>query len=249
MNTYNLLIQIKELLANQDVELEILELYHYDIKDCIGCDCCILNGKCVLPDDVSQIMDTLTRADGIILASPVYLQQVSGKMKIFFGRTCRWYHRPELVGKPVLSVATTKGSGLKATLSYMENVAAQWGAITAGAVGRTIFTLQKPVSKKELTRFIRLLNAPCSYSPTLNQLIGFEVQKSLAQYLNGLDTAYWESHGWMNKPYFFHCKVNPGKRVISGTVGQIMRKNMGKGPALDAVQQQEQQKSEARENI
>lgn len=228
VNTYKLLLQIKDLLAENNTELEIIELYKYDIKDCIGCDICVLKGNCVLQDDVSLIMDTLSKSDGIILASPVYLQQVSGKMKTFFDRTCSWYHRPVLTAKPVLCVATTKGSGLKSTLSYMENVASQWGAILAGSIGRSIFNLQKPVTAKEISKFLLLLNTPQMYSPTLNQLIGFEVQKSLSQHLNGLDTEYWEKMNWMGKSYFYPCKINPLKRAVSGLGGHIIRQNMGK---------------------
>lgn len=239
VNTYKLLIKIKDLLAKSDTELEILELYQYDIKSCVGCDICVLKGNCVLKDDVSQIMDTLSKADGIILASPVYLQQVSGKMKTFFDRTCSWYHRPVLTAKPVLCVATTKGSGLKATLSYMENVASQWGAITAGSVGRSIFNLQKPITAKEISKFSILLNTPQKYSPTLNQLIGFEVQKSISGHLNGLDTEYWKKMNWMDKPYFYSCKVNPLKRAVSGLVGYVMRKNMAKGATVEDVLEQE----------
>jgi multimeric flavodoxin WrbA len=236
-NTYGLLMQIKKLLAERGAELEIIELYRRDVQDCRGCEACILTGRCAAADDVSQIMDDLSAADGIILASPVYLQQVSGKIKTFFDRTCSWYHRPVLAAKPVLCVATTKGSGLRATLSYLENVAAQLGAVPAGAVGRTIFNIQKPVGEKAIEKFARLINAPQSYSPTLRQLIGFEVQKSLSQHLNGLDAEYWKEKGWTNAPYFYPCRVNPFRRAISGAVGAAMRRGMSKkAPASGAAE-------------
>jgi len=228
VNTYKLLMQISNILAQEDVELEIIELYHYDLKDCIGCDCCVLKGKCVLHDDVDGLMDRISKADGVILASPVYLQNVSGKLKTFVDRTCHWYHRPVLTGKPVLCVASTKGSGLKATLAYMTNVSTQWGAIAAGTVGRQIFNIDKDIKVKELSKFIQLLNYPQNYSPTLNQLIGFEVQKALAKYLNGLDTKYWEEMNWMDKPYYYKCRVNIIKSTISRTIGSIIQKNMKK---------------------
>ena len=228
-NTYGLLTQIRKLLAEKDMELEIIELYQYDVQDCCGCEACVLRGSCVLRDDVARIREEIAAADGVILASPVYLQQVSGKMKTFFDRTCSWYHRPVLTAKPVLCVATTKGSGLRATLSYLENIAAQWGAIPAGTVGRTIFNLQKPVGERELARFERLIAAPQTASPTLKQLIGFEVQKSLSQYLNGLDGEYWREKGWDSRPYFCPCRINPFKRAISGAVGAAMRRGMARG--------------------
>lgn len=232
VNTYKLLLNIRNLLTEHNIELEIIELYKYDMKDCVGCETCILNGKCVLQDDTASIMDKLSEADGIILASPVYLQHVSGKMKTFFDRTCSWYHRPVLATKPVLCVATTKGSGLKATLSYLENITSQWGAISAGSIGRKIYNIQNPVTLKEISKFLLLLNTPQNYSPSLNELIGFEVQKSLSQYLGGLDAEYWEKMHWMTKSYFYPCKINPIKRIISSLVGYTIRKNMAKKPVM-----------------
>ncbi len=226
LNTYSVLLKIKELLKKYDINVEILKLYDYDIKPCIGCEICVLKGDCVLKDNVSYIMEKIANADGIILASPVYLQQVSGKIKTFVDRTCSWYHRPVLASKPIFSVVTTKGSGLKATLKYLENVSSQWGAITAGCLGRKITNIHNPVRKAEVSNFINLINNPKLYSPTLNQLIGFEVQKALALHFKGIDIKHWKEKGWINKPYFYECKINPFKKMISGLIGSIIRSKM-----------------------
>lgn len=226
MNTYKLLVQIKQELAQNDVEVEILSLYDFNIQDCLECEKCIIHDDCVHHDDVEILMNKMMSADGIILSSPVYLQQVSGKLKSFIDRTCKWYHRPVLYGKPVLCVATTKGSGLKSTLSYLRSVAVQWGAMPAGSIGRTIRNINSPVVKKEFLGFIKLLQAPQSYRPTLNTLTNFEVQKALAKYLNGLDTCYWSEKGWDKKPYFFECSTNGFKCIISKIFGAVLQRIM-----------------------
>lgn len=232
-NTYALLLQIQALLQEKDIQLEILELYKFEIKDCIGCDQCILKGHCVLKDDTAWLMDTLAAADGIILASPVYLQQVSGKMKTFFDRTCSWYHRPVLTEKPILCVASTKGSGLKATLAYLNNVATQWGGVPAGTLGRTIFQAKNPVSTKEIQAFIQYLEQPETFAPTFSQLMAFEVQKALAKYLNQLDAAYWQARGWLDQPYFYPCKINRVKSGITGAFGNFLYNKMAKNPPVE----------------
>lgn len=190
-------MEIQSILEQYQIKLSIIELYHQNIKPCLGCEKCILQGKCVLHDDTEHVMRQLLEADGIILASPVYLQQVSGQLKTFFDRTCVWYHRPALTGKPILSIATTKGSGLNKTMSYLKSIAVQWGAVPAGTVGRSIFTQDKHISEKEVALFINLL-----------------------------DRQYWEEHHWRSQPYFYCCKINPIYRFISHQIGKILQHKM-----------------------
>lgn len=228
VNTYGILEQMASILEGNDCSVEIISLYDMQISDCIGCERCIIKDKCVLNDQTKEVMDKIALADGVIISSPVYLLQVSGKLKTFIDRTCAWYHRPLLVGKPVLSVATTKGSGLKDTLAYLDKVCAQWGGMSAGQVGRNIRTINNPVTLAELSRFITLLNNPKCYKPTVSELIGYEVQKSLAVFLGGLDSEYWSDKGWLSKPYYVDCKVRLRKRIISSSIGKAMRKGMAK---------------------
>lgn len=227
-NTYGLLVQIQQRLAYEGVEVEIIQLYDQHIEDCIGCEKCILDGACIWADNLQSIMAKLSAADGIILSSPVYLQQVSGKLKTMIDRTCMWFHRPVLSGKPILCVATTKGSGLKGTLAYLRSVAVQWGAMPAGQIGRTIRTLHHPVSPKELEQFTALLKVPQKYRPSFTELMNFEVQKALAAFLGGLDAAYWQKMGWNAKPYYLPCRVGQLKKAVSGLFGAFLQRKLTK---------------------
>ncbi len=228
-NTWKMLTQIRERLSDFDVEVEIISLYDHEYKDCLGCEACILRGACVLIDDTESLMQRLSEADGIILSSPVYMQQISGRLKTFVDRTCKWYHRPALAGKPVLVLATTKGSGLRQTLKYLQSVAVQWGAIPAGTVGRTIRDIGNPIADKELSRFIRMMDRPSSFRPTCGQLLDFETQKSLASYLGGLDAEYWSQKGWNRQPYYIPCRINPIFRFVAFLFGSFLRSVMKVG--------------------
>lgn len=224
-NTYRLLTQIEELMKKElgsQLEFEIVPLFDFKVEDCIGCLGCIHKGSCVLKDDASVLMEKLVEADGIIISSPVYIKQVSGKIKTFFDRTCSWYHRPALTAKPILSVSSTQGSGLPETLKYLQSVTMQWGGLNAGKIGRNGRSMNKPVEEKEVKKFIHLLNSPESYSPKLNELINFETQKELGKYLGELDMQYWTEKQWMNAPYYFSCKVNFFKKQLSKTFGKFL---------------------------
>jgi multimeric flavodoxin WrbA len=100
-NTYNILQQIKARLT-EDIQVDIINLSDYQIKECVGCENCIRKGTCHINDDAEALMRKLTEYDGIIIGTPIYMNNISGTLKVFVDRTCRWLHRPELVAKPIL---------------------------------------------------------------------------------------------------------------------------------------------------
>lgn len=58
-----------------------------NIKTCQADGYCIdHNGKCVLDDDMQEIYDEIKDAYGIILATPIYMGNISSNAKIFIDR-------------------------------------------------------------------------------------------------------------------------------------------------------------------
>lgn len=215
-NTYGLLKRIEKKLNEKDISVDILNLKDYNIKECVGCEMCITKGGCNLKDDAEKLMNKLKEYDGIIISTPVYMSNLSGKLKVFLDRTCRWFHRPELIGYPILFVATTAGSGLKETFSTLEKIILQWGAFPTGKVGRTFTNLKKDIEYKEIANFIdHLYMDKGKYKPKINQLITFQVQKVLALKILPIDKKFWQEKGWTSKDYFFDAKISMMKRVIS----------------------------------
>lgn len=229
MNTYELISQVKEILKIHNIDVEIINLFDYDIKACIGCEHCLIKSGCVLDDQVKIIMEKIKSSDGIILTSPVYMENISGKLKTFVDRTCRWFHRPQIYGKPVLVISTTKGSGLKSTIKYLERVVIQWGGFNTGKIGRNIRTINNKISKSECENFIGHLNMNKEkYTPSLKSLVNFQIQKELAYKLNGLDREYWEDKGWFADVYYFKCRINILKRLIATSFGKFLNKVVNK---------------------
>lgn len=161
-------------------------------------------------------MNKLKEYDGIIISTPVYMTNLSGKLKVFIDRTCRWFHRPELVGYPTLFVATTAGSGLKETFSALQKIVLQWGAFPTGEIGRTFVNINTEVREKEIASFIKHIHMEKNkYKPTLNQLITFQVQKVLALKVLPFDRRFWEEKNWISKDYFFDVEISVIKKIIS----------------------------------
>ncbi|ACJ75543.1 iron-sulfur flavoprotein [Thermosipho africanus TCF52B] len=192
--TFELLKNIAEKLP---YDVEYIHLKEYDIKDCLGCEVCKKKDFCVIKDQAEELMEKLKSADGIVLGTPVYIENVSGVLKKFLDRTCRWYHRPPLLGKPALLVATTAGSSLKKVLQYLEDVVTTWGMIPTGKIGKRV-SEKRVVSKKQIKKFINAMEKPPKRYIRLTKLIRFQVQKAMATNLLDIDKNYWIEKG-LNK--------------------------------------------------
>jgi multimeric flavodoxin WrbA len=211
MNTYGILENLKSELRQKNVEVDIINLFDYEIKECIGCEQCLRGRVCPHKDNVSLLMEKLKQYDGIILSSPIYMGGPSGKLKVFIDRTCRWFHRHEIVGKPALLVATTSVSGIKDTLGFLEKTIVHWGAFPCGSISRTVKNLKSPVEHKEYDDFVKhLFMKKSKYTPKLNQLMFFQVQKVLAEKILQVDKEYWKAKDWNHKPFYFKCNITKG---------------------------------------
>jgi multimeric flavodoxin WrbA len=215
-HTQGLLEQISALLAVDGIDVTVINLYDYHISACAGCEVCMRKtSHCWQKDDSARIMDQMMAADGLILASPVYVMSISGLLKTLIDKTAWWVHRPQLVGKPVLSVATTAGAGLKQVLDYLETVSIQWGMQLAGRIGRKISNTN-PVNSKELESFQWHLHHPTrQFRPSINQLMNYQVQKVLAMKVLPNDKAYWQEKGWDHASYYYPCVISPINRLIA----------------------------------
>ena len=227
-NTYGILIQIGQILKRHDIDSEILNLFDYEIKDCTGCDeVCMHQGACHIKDGMPEIMQKIMDSDGLVLSSPVYLYGVNSKIKTFTDRTNVWFHLPEPAGKPVLCVATTTVTGLKETVHFFDQYVTGFGGRRGGAITRTHKELNKPVEEKELARFLSLLQKDKKYyRPAMNEIVIFEVLKVLALKSNGADRKFWEEKKWIDKVYYYDCRMGPFKKIFSKMMFKILSNAM-----------------------
>ena len=84
-------VMIEALLKGfQSSTSEIFNIYLSDnnIKYCDGCYSCWFKtpGKCIIDDDMHGLIERMTGADIIIFGSPLYFNNISGTLKVFFDR-------------------------------------------------------------------------------------------------------------------------------------------------------------------
>ncbi len=226
--TYNLLKDLSKKIPHN--EIQIINLGDYNLKDCAGCENCIMKGPCPLKDEGIQILDKLKDADGIILGSPIYLRQISGILKVLIDRTCSWYHRSPLVGKPILFAFSTQVTGIKEAAAYLKDLSVQWGTIYCGYISRNVFNREALSADKVMKRFTKYmdLKQKKTYRPSLKEIIEFNTQKVLAVNIVPLDKKYWEESGYFGKPYFYPCKISIHKRLIGWIFFSFLNKIISK---------------------
>lgn len=85
-NTVLLLKEALEAAAEEGVETELITLAGKDIRPCDECRSCRTTKECHIDDDMGPIFDKMVRADGIILATPVFFGSATPETKILIDR-------------------------------------------------------------------------------------------------------------------------------------------------------------------
>jgi multimeric flavodoxin WrbA len=120
--------------AEAGAETEMIDLCDLRITPCTACEGCSFNGICVFEDDLPLIVERMRGADGIVFASPVYIDNVTGQMKVFFDRLADAIHYQLLAGKYGCSVATTHSSGGDEVVAYQNHVLNYLAVISVGGL-------------------------------------------------------------------------------------------------------------------
>jgi hypothetical protein len=113
-----------------------------NIQPCKGCWNCTMEKPCPLRnDDLAGIKQKMIDCDMLVLASPVYTNQVTAQMKVLLDRLFTWCHVFPLLGKYSLSVTTTGSDGFNEVGRFLEKMLATYGTFSFGTVvGRGAYT-------------------------------------------------------------------------------------------------------------
>ncbi len=71
---------IDGLIKNLNGEYKIIDVYYSNISGCIDCRYCWQNISCSINDEMTEIYDYITDCDCIVIASPIYFSQPTGKL-------------------------------------------------------------------------------------------------------------------------------------------------------------------------
>jgi len=235
-----ILAQLEQEAQQQLVPLEIETLYlgHQDIGICRGCRVCFDRGEdhCPQKDDLLAIKAKMQAADGILVASPVYVDDVSGITKNWIDRLAHVCHRPEFAGKSAYLVVTVGSSPCDHALRTLMIALSTWGLHIAGQTGfKTGATMPSEVLQtrfsRETTRIGRKLFTSLQKrqyaNPSFFSLMMFKIQQTAWQHKankNSVDYTYWSNKGWLDprRTFYIPNTAHPLKLAAARLTGSVI---------------------------
>jgi multimeric flavodoxin WrbA len=111
---------VRQGLAQAGASVETVFLPVLKIERCRQCDddgwgLCRKAGRCVIADDLAELVEKIRQADAVVFATPVYYSDLSESLRAFTDRLRRLCThaagRAAIKGKPALGVCVAGGGG------------------------------------------------------------------------------------------------------------------------------------------
>ncbi len=112
-----------------------LNLVDYDLRFRNACIACTPGGDCAFEDIFPEIYGRIRAVDGVVLGSPVYIDLVTGQMKLLIDRVADAIQCQALAGKYGCGVADSGDHATDAVAQYLVHVLRMFGATPVGALG------------------------------------------------------------------------------------------------------------------
>ena len=222
------------------LDFEMVYLGHLDIGMCRGCRVCFNQGEamCPLQDDVLEIKAKLQAADAVILASPVYVEDVNGSMKNWIDRMAHVCHRPEFAGKYAYLLTTSGVGSTSHALRTLNTALRTWGFYMIGQSGfRTgAYMWQadlehhyEDTTRKIAGEIISAIHNLRACRPSFLSMMTFKIQQAYwkkppEDSNERHDYEYWRRKGWTDPQREFYTwhKSSRVKAVIARMSGALL---------------------------
>lgn len=194
-----------------DAEITTIRLQDFNILYCKGCGLCIAPGlSCPCDkeegDQVREIVSLMEEFDVIILASPVYCMNVSGRMKVFLDRLSHYFFQPNLIGKIGGSIVSSGGIGNTETVHYLKNIILTMGMEYAGEMNTELLQPDDASVTKLVNSIIAIYEKKDHYEPTdedksLFQSIRNRIVNNKIKTVNNYE--YWKEKNILESEYYY----------------------------------------------
>lgn len=138
---------------------KLLKLKDYNIEFCKGCLFCDKNAKCIISDDLNEIINQMLENDIIVFAIPNYFGGMSGFFKNFMDRLHYMYKRSILKDKKIIFIYTGALEDDSITMEEMtkstHNIEKY---LELSVIKRYSFSSRKELDIKKINVIIEFLN-------------------------------------------------------------------------------------------
>ena len=117
-NTALALAEMKKIFDAEGVDTTTIQVGNKAVRGCIGCGTCYEKGKCAFDDDVNKAASLFEKADGLVVASPVYYASANGTLVSFLDRLFFSTHFDKTM-KVGASIALARRGGCTATFDQL----------------------------------------------------------------------------------------------------------------------------------
>jgi multimeric flavodoxin WrbA len=148
-----LLIKFLDSCREKGVKTEIIDLSEYKVGFCLACEICHKKPDCPIKDDRNIIVEKMLNSDGIVFASPVYIDSVSAQLKALFDRTSHFIHCQRLIGKYTCGIVTSGSGKGEMVLEYIKHYSNTIGAQYTGGIN-----IKVPLKEKDFEEAVKLAN-------------------------------------------------------------------------------------------
>lgn len=133
--TYGLAKEIARGAREAGAEVETEHLSGRKVGFCHACESCHKGAMtCHIKDEAHLVILKMLNADGVVFATPNYVNQVTGQLKALFDRTSNLIHCQRLLGK-YAAAAVSSGSGNNQPVTdYLSAYSRLCGAQFSGSV-------------------------------------------------------------------------------------------------------------------
>ena len=133
--TLQLIAAVLEGAKEKGAGVDVVNLVDLDIRFRNACSACFQEGRCAEEDDFPKLYAKIKAADGLVLGSPVHIDQITGQMKLFIDRMADGIQCQAFTGKYGCSVSTSGDHAEQAVVGYLNHFLQMLGATPVGGVG------------------------------------------------------------------------------------------------------------------
>lgn len=227
-NTAHILELVEVALTAHGAVIDRLNLGEAWLHACRGCRICFDDGEahCPCRDDQQNIYARMQAADLLIVATPVYVNDVSGHIKTWLDRFAFVCHRPAFAGKYVYLLATVGVGPTGHALRTLTVAMRTWGYAIVGQRGfkmgawmkrDAVLATFQPAAQRIAGQCMQALARGQAANPSFFNLMTFRIQQVawIREPDESLDYIYWQQQGWLEQQCTFYIDHRAGRIKVA----------------------------------